>query len=246
MPAHTLYILDCGYLDDPQPNGEIQRVPVPAYLIRTDTGRVYLVDTGNPETLIGASKCEPWYPATCEITAAHDPIAGLAELGLRPRDVDAIIATHFDFDHAGRYDAFGPLGTDVYVQRAHMAAALSFPARFDPALWRVPGLRWRLVDGDQEVEPGLTLLRTDGHVVGHQSLLVETADGPVILAIDAIDNERMIHERRFPDTFDVERTNESIDRLIRLRDEIGAVILYGHDLAQWNAIRRSPEAFRLG
>ena len=33
--------------------------------------------------------------------------------------------------------------------------------------------RWRLLDGDTELAPGVTVLRTDGHTPGHQSLMVE-------------------------------------------------------------------------
>jgi glyoxylase-like metal-dependent hydrolase (beta-lactamase superfamily II) len=50
----------------------------------------------------------------------------------------------------------------------------------------LPGYRWRLLDGDTELAPGLTVLRTDGHTPGHQSLLVHLPQsGPVLLTGDA-------------------------------------------------------------
>jgi N-acyl homoserine lactone hydrolase len=195
--------------------------------------------------LIGARNCQPWYPATCTISLADDPVARLAELGIAPTDVDAIIATHFDFDHAGRYDVFGPLGTDVYVQRAHMASALSDPDRYDPQLWRVPGLRWRLLDGDIDLEPGLRLLRTDGHATGHQSLAIETDQGWVILSADAVDSLKSVNSRQFPAYADAQSMNASIDRLIALAAELDAPILFGHDPEQWSRITLSPLPFAL-
>ncbi|HYP61155.1 MAG TPA: N-acyl homoserine lactonase family protein [Thermomicrobiales bacterium] len=240
---NTLYLLHCGVLIEPNGNGGTYPIQVPCYLIVAASGKRYLVDTGNPAALIGADDCQPWYPAKCEITQADDPIARLAALGIAPGDIDAIIATHFDFDHAGRYDAFGPLGTDVWVQRAHIGAALSDRARFDAHLWNVPGLRWRQVHGDHEIEPGLTLLRTDGHAVGHQSIVVETEEGPVILAADAIDSARMAETRQFPDYYDADATNCSIDRLLELSREQDAPIIFGHDYEQWSTLPHSPEPY---
>lgn len=241
--SHTLYLLHCGWIDEPGEDGEVDRIPVPAYLVQSGTGKRYLIDTGNPAALIGATDCRPWYPARCEITTADDPIARLAGIGVAPHAVDAIIATHFDFDHAGRYDVFGPLGTDVWVQRAHIGAALSDRDRYDPSLWNVPGLRWQRVDGDHEIEPGLVLLRTDGHAVGHQSLLVETGAGWVILAADAIDSADHVTNRSFPDYFDLDAANASIERLLTLSAQYDAPIIYGHDFDQWNTLPHSPAPY---
>ena len=54
----------------------------------------------------------------------------------------------------------------------------NYPASFfEPFYYKknfdLPGYRWRLLDGDTELAPGLTVLRTDGHTPGHQSLLVQ-------------------------------------------------------------------------
>ena len=244
MAAHTLYLLHCGLLHEPSANGS-KTMPVPAYLIVSATGKRYLIDTGNPSALIGASGCRPWYSGQCTINAEDDVLARLAQLDLGPREVDAIIATHFDFDHAGRFDAFGPLGTDVWVQRAHLASALTWPDPEYQVLWNVPGLRWRQVDGDHEIEPGLRLLRTDGHATGHQSIMVEIESGWVILAVDAIDDADLIESRNFPHyTDDVNQANFSIERLLGLAAEYRATIIYGHDLYQWQTLPHSPAQYR--
>ena len=39
-------------------------------------------------------------------------------------------------------------------------------------------------DGEAEVLPGIRLLPTPGHTAGHQSVLVETDEGPVVLGGD--------------------------------------------------------------
>jgi N-acyl homoserine lactone hydrolase len=244
MAAHTLYLLHCGLLHGSGATGP-WRAQIPAYLIDSPSGKRYLVDTGNPAALIGAPDCRPWYPAECTINHEDDPLARLAELGIGAGDIDAIVATHFDFDHAGRNDAFGPLGTDVWVQRAHIAAALSDSDRYDPALWNVPGLRWRSTDGDFEIEPGIRLLRTDGHATGHQSLMVETDSGWVILAVDAIDGKTVLNEREIPEYWnDPAAANRSIDRLLALSAEYDAPIIMGHEIEQWETLPHSPEPYR--
>jgi N-acyl homoserine lactone hydrolase len=50
----------------------------------------------------------------------------------------------------------------------------------------VPGLTYEVLDGETEVAPGLRLVPTPGHSPGHQSLVITTGDGPVILAGQAI------------------------------------------------------------
>jgi N-acyl homoserine lactone hydrolase len=50
----------------------------------------------------------------------------------------------------------------------------------------VPGLTYELLDGETEVAPGLRLIPTPGHTAGHQSLVVRTVGGSVLLAGQAV------------------------------------------------------------
>jgi N-acyl homoserine lactone hydrolase len=76
-------------------------------------------------------------------------------------------------------------------------------------------------------------------------VFVETADGPVILAVDAISSRDMITNRDFPDWYsDHTATDESIDRLLALADETGAYLIFGHEASQWDTVPKSPEPFR--
>ena len=49
-----------------------------------------------------------------------------------------------------------------------------------------PGARYVQVDGDHEPAPGIRVFATPGHSPGHQSLVVETPDGPLLLAGQAV------------------------------------------------------------
>jgi N-acyl homoserine lactone hydrolase len=238
VAVHELYLLHLGQLIGVSSN------QVPGYLIRTGTGQTVLVDTGNPKSMIGAENAEPWSNLRTITRPEDDVVARLAELGVEPTDVDLLVSTHFDFDHCGRHDVFAEVGTESVVQRRHLEAARK-EARYDRGLWDLPGIRYREVAGDVELEPGLRLLETSGHAIGHQSVYVETADGPVILAVDAISHGETIETREIPDWYsDVAEAGRSMDRLVALADETGAYLLFGHDSSQWDSLPKSPAPFR--
>ena len=81
--------------------------------------------------------------------------------------------------------------SELAVQQDEYAYA-NYPAGFFASFYYkknfdLPDYRWRLLDGDAEIVPGVTVLRSDGHTPGHQSLLVELPEtGPVILAGDSL------------------------------------------------------------
>jgi N-acyl homoserine lactone hydrolase len=245
LATHELFLLHLGQLgtrDDA--TGEAHFNQVPGYLIRTAAGQVIIVDTGNPLAMIGAETAEPWARLLAITRPEDDVVARLAELEIAPADVDLLVSTHFDFDHCGRHDAFGAVGTESVVQRRHLAAARK-ERRYDRALWDVPGIRYREVDGDVELEPGLRLLSSSGHAIGHQSVYVETDEGPVLLAVDAISHGETIKTREIPDWYsDVKEAEQSMDRLVALARETGAYLLFGHDAPQWDLVPKSPAPFR--
>ena len=132
------------------------------------------------------------------------------------------------------------------MQRAHYEDAAENP-RFDGTRenWHHPGLRYRLVDGDTELLPGIELIETGGHVVGHQSVLVRLPQtGPVLLAIDAIPRAAYSD----PDTrpiasydMDEAAVRASTRKLVELARREGVTLtVYGHDPEQWPTIERAP------
>ncbi len=99
--------------------------------------------------------------------------------GVKRDEVTAVANCHLHFDHCGG----NPLlpGVPIFVQRREFEAARE-PGYTLPGLAEFDGADIRVLDGDAEILPGLTLLATPGHTNGHQSLMVDTRSGPVILA----------------------------------------------------------------
>src|SRR4051794_11906337 len=70
-----------------------------SYLVQLSDGRNVLIDTGFPRDWDTSEH----FPT---LTFEHDIVSALAELGLEPGDIDLLITTHFDPDHAGMNDVF--------------------------------------------------------------------------------------------------------------------------------------------
>src|SRR5260370_38882175 len=155
----------------------------------------YVAQASDVKDILSNSGPPPYYtppPGTPPSENEKNVLEHLAGLGLHPDDIDLLICTHFDVDHAGYHNAFPQ--AELIVQRKHYELARSGHPRFAPARahWDLPALRYQLIDGDTELLPGLALLETSGHTPGHQSVLLRLPQtGPVLLAIDAVVLQRL-------------------------------------------------------
>src|SRR2546425_12766980 len=86
------------------------------YLVQTSDGKNILIDSGLP-----ADYTPP--PGTPPAENEKNVLDHLADLGLHPDDIDLLICTHFDVDHAGHHDAFTK--AELIVQRKHYELARS-------------------------------------------------------------------------------------------------------------------------
>lgn len=146
------------------PRGEV----VNGYLVRHDAGYV-LLDTGMGR---GDDGTEAWYqPQRIDLRDA------LATAGVRLDELTLVANCHLHFDHCGGNPLLGP--TPVLCQRDELATAQAGGYTFEHLL---DGVRYELLDGESEPLPGLHVVPTPGHVAGHESLVVECADGSVVLA----------------------------------------------------------------
>lgn len=213
--------------------------PIQGYLIRLDDGTDVLVDTGFPADAPGSVPVD--HPA-------QGLLAQLAGLGVVPADVRYVVCSHLDPDHAGHHDAFPD--AEFVVQRSHyeLARAGRVP-RLEMARrhWDLPQLRYRLVDGDTELLPGIELVESGGHVAGHQSVLVRLPrTGPVLLAVDAITRPEAMDPADGRTTLwdlEPETARRSVRKLVALAARERALIVRGHDAAQWPTLRHAPQYY---
>jgi N-acyl homoserine lactone hydrolase len=98
-----------------------------------------------------------------------------------PRDIVFVINTHLHFDHCGGNRLFA--GTPIYVQRGEREAARAEDYTI-PEWVEFEGATYVELEGEKELLPGLRVVPTPGHTPGHQSVLVETDEGLVVVAGD--------------------------------------------------------------
>jgi glyoxylase-like metal-dependent hydrolase (beta-lactamase superfamily II) len=174
-------------------------------------------------------------------TALED---ALRSLGHESADVRWVINTHLHFDHAGgntlRDGADGVrLGfpdATYLVQRNELeyarhtnerTRASYLPHNFEPV--DAAG-RWRLLDGDGEVLPGISVRLTPGHVPWHQSIVVRDGGETLCYLGDVIPT---IHHLPLPWImgYDVEplRTLESKRALLAEAGREGWLLAFEHD-----------------
>jgi N-acyl homoserine lactone hydrolase len=225
-----LYLMQVGVMPEYQ-------IPIVCSLVQTGDGQNILIDSGLPEVMPEGES---------DFENGQDVIEQLARLGLRPDEIDIVISTHYDLDHAGRHAAFTQ--AQYVVQRVHHLDAASNPryAGTRPQ-WDQPMERLRLVDGDTELLPGLALIETSGHVPGHQSVLVRLPKtGAVLLTIDAVPfGEGFTRDAQDdgsnPDAAAIRASTIKLLELVE-REQIGLVI-FGHDQAQWETLKKAPEFY---
>jgi N-acyl homoserine lactone hydrolase len=225
-----LYLMQVGSMPEYQ-------IPIVCYLVQTGDGKNILIDSGLPEVIPEEGS---------DFKNGQDVIEQLANIGVTPDDIDTVISTHYDLDHAGRHAAFTK--ATYIVQRVHHEDADSNP-RFAATRpqWDQPLERIRLVDGDTELLSGLDLIETSGHVPGHQSVRVRLPKtGTVLLPIDAVPfgggfTREVQDDGTQPNG---EAGHASILKLLDLveRERIELVV-FGHDMEQWKGLKTLPQFY---
>ena len=225
-----LYLMQVGSMP-------LYEIPIVCYLVQTGDGKNILIDSGLPEVMPEGES---------EFENGQDVIEQLANIGLRPDDIDTVISTHYDIDHAGRHAAFTQ--AQYVVQRVHHLDAASNPrfAAIRPE-WDQPMECIRLVDGDTELLPGLELIETSGHVPGHQSVLLRLPQtGAILLTVDAVPfGEGFTRDEQDDGSNpDAAATRASTLKLLDLvEQEQIRLVIFGHDAEQWATLKKAPEFY---
>ena len=202
------------------------------YAIR-HPGGVFLFDTGFVLADDGDPELGEFYGKY--LVRPRPVLEALAVAGIDRNEITAIANCHLHLDHSGQNELFP--NVPIYVQPAEWAAAHGQ----DYTVSRVtdfPGARFEHRAGDHEVARGIRIFATPGHSPGHQSLVVETPDGPLLLAGQAVYSHGEWTEtpgarygssasRRGDDHATYTR---SVDRLRALAPKR---VLFGHDRRGW-------------
>lgn len=159
----------------------------------------------------------------------------LGDHGHQLLDVTAVINSHLHFDHCGNNHLLP--GVPIYAQSGELDLARS-PRYTVPDWIDFPGAEYRLVDGDAQIAPGIRIIATPGHTGGHQSVVLDQADRPIVLAGQAIyskaECERIaVHGTLTDDDPPPDPVGylASANRILGLRPQR---VHFSHDAAIWN------------
>jgi N-acyl homoserine lactone hydrolase len=186
---------------------------------------VFLFDNG-----VGFGNAEVESTFSPRVTSIED---GLAAHGISLKDITGVANCHLHFDHSGQNGLIPP-GVPIFVQRTEWAMVHE-PDYTVPEWIDVPGLTYEVLDGEIEVAPGLRLIPTPGHTAGHQSLVLDAADGTVVLAGQAVQSRAEWEGASEPSASGASSARDprypgSVERL---RSMDPARVHFAHDPAVW-------------
>ena len=172
--------------------------------------RPLLVRTSRHTVLIDAGIGDKMGPKDVDIYGIdRQPglAASLASSGVTAGSVDTVIATHLHFDHAGGFTTNTNTGiapafpnATYHIRRAewddathpHERNRASYlPENFVPL--EQMGLV-RFTEGDVEIVPGITVVRTGGHTMHHQLVRIESGGRTAIFTADLMPTTAHIDE----------------------------------------------------
>ncbi len=143
---------------------------------------IWYLEGSDPITIIDAGAqgehyTNPEFPMTTLISLEE----GLQRYGLTPGDIQQVIVTHLHFDHIALSQKYSNATFIIqhkemsFAKNPHVLLAVDYvPEYFSQ-------LNCRLLDGDQEIMEGVSVLLTPGHSPGGQSVVVSTQKGHAII-----------------------------------------------------------------
>jgi glyoxylase-like metal-dependent hydrolase (beta-lactamase superfamily II) len=155
----------------------------------------FFVILGGKEPIVVDCGCSPELARKRSLSGYVSPADMLHRINIDARRVKHVIVSHIHFDHVSGIRLFP--GATFFVQEKEynfwiknpMARRAPFMHTTDPVanryLGRLGGTkRLRLVRGDRKIFPGIEVLLTPGHTVGHQVVAVKTTKGIAIVGSD--------------------------------------------------------------
>ena len=157
-----------------------------------------LVRTGELNVLIDTGCGHKYTQKQIRIYGIEHPpdmLSQLAARGLDPGDIDVVVNTHLHFDHCGGNTLVrGGEVVPTFPAATYVVSRTEFEQASQPNERTAASYmkhnwepvqdegRLELVDDNTEIVPGIRLIATPGHTLGHQSVRIE-ADGRVFFCI---------------------------------------------------------------
>jgi len=206
-------------------------------LVIRDNQRTILVDTGLGNKPLGD------LVSSYGISLPRKLHEGLGAFGITPKDVDVVILTHLHWDHVGGSTKLDEKGNclpafpnAVYlVQQAEWDWAMGIPENNREDFHREDFLPiqeyqqlW-LIEGSQEVTPGIRVELTGGHSPGHQVVWIQDDRETALFLADLVPTPKLLNLNR------VMKYDNNPEKVIQKKRDVleraaalGAVVVFQH------------------
>ena len=245
----SLTRLDCGRGEFPDMNGFFSdrpgvyppgpgKVVDSCYLIQHD-GKQMIWDTGFPSAIKGGSKNMGEFTAFLDKSIAEQ----LAQLNLKPTDIDIVGISHMHGDHTGQAAEFPQ--ARLLIGKADYEQSAGKDDPFGP--WRThKGGELTLVSGaetDVFGDGSVVAIHLPGHTPDHLALLVKLKSGPVLLSGDMY-HSTIAREKKAMPGFNTskEQTLRSMDRFEKIAAETKAKVIIQHEPNDVGKLPAFPKA----
>jgi glyoxylase-like metal-dependent hydrolase (beta-lactamase superfamily II) len=219
--------------------------PVSSLIKGADPSRVtdiammfWLIRGGGRNVLVDTGFYRPQFFDHFKVADFVRPDQAVARAGVRPEEITDVILTHSHWDHADGTDLFPK--AQIWIQkeeyRYYMGEAWQEkgqhggiePDDLAVLLRANTAGRLHLVDGDQEILPGVRVFIGGRHTWASQYVVVAAKPGPVVLASDNLYLYENL-EKHLPiaQTFDADSNLRAQDRMKQLAEP--RLIVPGHD-----------------
>ena len=192
----------------------------------------------------------------------QNPKAQLEKIGVSLDDIDYVIMSHLQLEHAGYLPLFNGKKAKIVVQRRELEHAFSMAYRktaLEPfhsyTYYRnhfdLPDLNYMLIEGDHFLVDGVEILLTPGHTPGYQMVRVDLKkEGMIILSLCEVELMYygigiMNEAPGIPHAFSYNMADEvrSFRKILGLTRKGNGRIFFGHDQAQFNSLKKIPEFY---
>jgi glyoxylase-like metal-dependent hydrolase (beta-lactamase superfamily II) len=147
---------------------------------------------------------------------------------VRSEDIQVVVNCHLHFDHCGGNYLFPQ--ARIFVQSAELEDARK--PGYTVAEWvDFEGAQYEVVEGEHSIWKDTHVLPTPGHTRGHQSLVLETSDGPVILAGQAAESASGFEQGTGGWQEGLEEAGAA--SLAKITEWAPDRVLFAHDDAEW-------------
>lgn len=249
-------------IDSPNPPNELIKFPICTVFIDRPEAKILFDTACNQEGMAGEDYEGRWGPNT-QKAFPYSAIEEcwlpnrLEQIGVDPKEVDYVVASHLHLDHAGYLEYF--TNAVVVVHCDELNGAMQTYARnqkegayiwMEIDAWIKNDLTWKTIksyENNLEIVEGIKVLNFgSGHAWGMIGLEIETEElGTLILASDAIYTKDSMEPMLKPpgiiyDSIGWARSVEKIQNLVKEKD---AEIWFGHDGDQFESFRKSTDGY---